>query len=299
MEMRNRTVPSAVNAYANPANRKKQIAHFFLYFLLIAVSIIMLYPMLWLLGTSFKSNADIHSSIWFMPKSINWQPYINGWRTGSEYTMGHYFINTFTIVIPTVAFTIFSSVITAYGFARFEFPGKKALFSLLIATMLLPPIILRIPQYVMWGQFKALDTYIPLVLPHLFAADGVFVFMLIQFFRSIPKDLDEAAKIDGCNSVKTLTHILAPVIKPGIVSIGLFSFMWSMNDFLGPLIYVSSVSKYPVTIALRMSMDATGAGYDENQIIAMSIISIIPSIIVFAIGQKQFVEGLTTGSIKG
>lgn len=296
--MRNSYDATAVSINPRQTNHKK-ISHFILYFLLIAVSIIMLYPMLWLFGASFKSNADIHSSIWFMPKSFSWQPYINGWRTGSEYNMGHYFINTFAIVIPTVAFTIVSSVITAYGFARFNFPGKKVLFSLLISTMLLPPIILRIPQYVMWGQFKALDSYTPLILPHLFASDGVFVFLLFQFFRSIPKDLDEAAKIDGCNSAKTLTRILAPVIKPGIVSVGLFSFMWSMNDFLGPLIYVSSVSKYPVTIALRMSMDATGSGYDENQIIAMSIISIIPSIVVFALGQKQFVEGLTTGSLKG
>ena len=276
-------------------NVKKTI----LYFFLILVGIIMLYPMIWLFGASFKSNADIHTSIWFMPKSFSWTPYINGWKTGSEYTMGHYFINTFKMVVPTVVFTVVSCVLTSYGFARFDFPFKKVLMTLLIATMLLPNIILRIPQYVLWGQFKALDSYIPLVLPHLFACDGVFVFLLIQFFRSIPRDLDEAARIDGCNRLKTLLYILVPVIKPGIVSIALFSFMWSMNDFLGPLIYVSSVEKYPVTIALRMSMDTTGAGYDENQIIAMSIITLLPSIIVFAIGQKQFVKGLTTGSIKG
>jgi oligogalacturonide transport system permease protein len=283
----------------NRAIANKHIKIMILYTIMIFVSVIMLYPMLWLVGASFKSNSDIHSSIWFMPSSINWQPYLNGWRTGSEYTMGHYFINTFLIVIPTVAFTIISSVLTAYGFARFQFPGKKVLFSLLIATMLLPTVILRIPQYVMWGQFHVLDSYIPLVLPHLFASDGVFVFLLIQFFRNIPKELDEAAKIDGCGRFKTLINILVPVVKPGVISIGLFSFMWSMNDFLGPLIYVSSVEKYPVTIALRMSMDATGSGYDENQIIAMSIISLLPSIIVFALGQKQFVAGLTTGSVKG
>lgn len=278
---------------------KKQIRKAALYLLLIAVSVIMLYPMVWLFGASFKSNADIHSSIWFMPKSFSIEPYQHGWVTGSEYTMGRYFINTFKMVIPTVIFTIVSSVLTAYGFARFEFPGKKVLFSLLIATMLLPIIILRIPQYVMWGWFRVLDTYTPLVLPHLFASDGVFVFLLIQFFRSIPKELDEAAKIDGCSRMNTLIRILVPVIKPGVVSIGLFSFMWAMNDFIGPLIYISSVKKYPVTIALRMSMDATGNGYDENQIIAMSVISLIPSIVVFALGQKQFVEGLTTGSVKG
>lgn len=281
------------------AKIRKIIRKGIMYAVLVIVSVIMLYPMLWLFGASFKSNADIHSSVWFMPKSFSFDPYYHGWITGSEYTMGHYFANTFKMVIPTVVCTIVSCVVTAYGFARFEFPGKKILFSLLIATMLLPNIILRIPQYVMWGGFKALDTYVPLVLPHLFASDGVFVFLLIQFFRSIPKDLDEAARIDGCSRLDTLLRILVPVVRPGIVSIGLFSFMWAMNDFIGPLIYISSVKKYPVTIALRMSMDATGNGYDENKIIAMSIIALLPSIVVFAFGQKQFVEGLTTGSLKG
>lgn len=282
------------------STRRTHIKNFWMYAILFVVAIIMLYPILWLFGASFKSNAEIHSSIGFIPSTFSMQPYINGWKTGTEYTMGHYFINTFKIVIPRVLFTIVSVTLVAYGFARFQFPFKKQCFALLIGTLLLPQVILRIPSYLMWKSFQLLDTFAPLTLPHLFATDAFFVFMLIQFFRGIPKDLDEAAKIDGCDRFNTLIRILVPCIKPAIISIGLFSFMWAMNDFMGPLIFISSVEKYPVTIALRMSMDATGsAGYEENQIIAMSVVSLLPSIIVFMFAQKQFVDGITTGSVKG
>jgi oligogalacturonide transport system permease protein len=282
------------------AIRRSRARNFWMYVALIAVAVVMLYPMVWLFGASFKSNSEIHSSIWFMPKTFSLQPYINGWITGTQYTMGHYFINTFKIVIPRVLFTVLSVTCVSYGFARFNFPFKKNLFALLIGTLLLPQVILRIPSYLMWKAFHLLDTFAPLTLPYLFATDAFFVFMLIQFFRGIPMELDEAAKIDGCGRFGTLIRILVPCIKPAIVSIALFAFMWSMNDFMGPLIFISSVDKYPVTIALRMSMDATGsAGYEENQIIAMSIVSLIPSIAVFMCAQNQFIDGITTGSVKG
>jgi oligogalacturonide transport system permease protein len=279
--------------------KKTKSSTIMLYVVLVLVSVIMLYPIVWLIGASFKTNAEIHSSIGFWPKTLDFTPYIEGWKTGTQYTMGHYFINTFKIVIPKVIFTVVSCTVVAYGFARFEFPYKKTMFALLIGTLLIPNIILRIPSYLMWRNFGLLDTYTPLTLPSLFATDGFFVFMLIQFFRSIPKELDEAAKIDGCGRFRTLVLILLPVIKPAIISVGLFTFLWTMNDFMGPLIFISSVEKYPVTIALRMSMDATGAGYAENRVIAMSIVSLVPSITVFLLAQKRFIEGLTAGSIKG
>ncbi|MDF2594341.1 MAG: ABC-type transporter, integral rane subunit [Clostridia bacterium] len=270
-----------------------------LYIILIFVAIFMMYPIIWLVGASFKSNADIFTSIWFMPKAFDFAPYIQGWKTGTEYTMGHYFINTFEIVIPKVIFTVISVTLTSYGFARFNFPFKKICFAILIGTLLLPNIILRIPSYMMWRTFGLLDTYVPLVLPSLFAVDAFFVFMLIQFLRSIPKDLDESAKIDGCSTIKTLIYILVPVLKPAIISVGLFTFMWTMNDFMGPLIFISSVEKYPLTIALKMSMDATGGAFDWNKVIAMSLLGLIPSILVFFSAQKYFIEGISTSGIKG
>ncbi|MGN0606085.1 MAG: carbohydrate ABC transporter permease [Oscillospiraceae bacterium] len=279
--------------------KNKFIRNALIYIFLTATSLIMLYPLLWLFGASFKSNREIFSSLWFMPEKFDFSAYVNGWKTSGTYTMGHYFINTFKIVIPRVVFSVISSVITAYGFARFEFPLKKQLFSLLIFTMILPETLLRIPSYRLWNMFGMLDTYFPLILPSALAGEGLFVFMLVQFFKGIPKELDEAAKIDGCNSLQTLVYVLVPCIRPAVVSVGVFSFLWSVNNFVEPLIYISSVKKYPITLAVRMSMDSTGQGYEWNSIIAMSLIGLIPSVLVFLLAQKYFTSGISTSGISG
>ncbi len=268
------------------------------YAILIAVGILMLYPLVWLIGASFKTNAEIFTSIGFMPKEFDFSGYIRGWKTSTEYTFATYFANTFKIVIPKVILTVISTTVTAYGFARFKFKGKKLLFSILIATLLLPNVVLRIPQYLMYREFNWLDSYKPLVVPAAFAVDAFFVFMMIQFMKGLPKDLEEAAVIDGCNSFQVLWYILIPMLKPAMISVALFQFMWTMNDFLGPLIYISSVKKYPVSIALKMSMDASTL-VQWNQTLAMSVIVLIPSLVVFFIAQKHFVDGISTTGMKG
>lgn len=279
--------------------RKKKVKSFIRYFILTVVAVIMFYPFLWLIGASFKSNSEIFTSIGVIPNKIDFTPYVEGWKTSTEYTFTRYFLNTFKYVIPKVILTIISSVLTAYGFARFKFPYKKPLFAILIATLLLPKVILRIPSYLLWKTFGLLDTYYPLFLGSAFAIDAFFVFMLIQFFRSIPKELDESAIVDGCNSFQILVHILLPLLKPAIISVALFQFMWTMNDFIGPLIYISSVEKYPVAIALKMSIDTTSGVFQWNRVIAMSLISLLPSIIVFFSAQKHFIEGISTSGLKG
>ena len=187
------------------------------YSVLIIVGFIMLYPLLWMIGSSFKTNAEIFSSVGFIPKSLNFDNYVKGWETSTEYSFITYFINTFKILVPKVFFTIISTVITAYAFARFKIPGKKILFGILIGTLLLPEIVVRIPQYLIYKQFGWLDTYLPLIVPSAFGVDAFFVFMLVQFFRGIPKDLEEAAEIDGCNTFQTLIYVLVPVLKPAII----------------------------------------------------------------------------------
>jgi oligogalacturonide transport system permease protein len=269
------------------------------YTILTFVAFIMLYPILWLIGASFKSNSEIFGSIGFIPKKLDFTPYVNGWVTGTQYTFTTYFLNTFMIVIPKVIVTVISVVLTAYGFARFSFPGKKIFFGILIATLFLPHIVTRIPMYLLWNKLGMLDRFAPLIIPSAFAVDAFFVFMLIQFMRSIPRELDEAATIDGCGPFRILIDIIIPILKPAIISVALFQFMWTMNDFMSPLIYISSVEKYPVSIALKMAMDTTAGAFDWNQIIAMSIIALIPSILLFLFAQKYFVEGISTSGIKG
>lgn len=269
------------------------------YIILTLVAIVMIYPILWLIGASFKTNAEIFTEIGFIPKRLDFTPYINGWKTRTEYTFGTYFANTFKLVIPQVVFSLVSSTIVAYGFARFDFKFKNIMFALLMATMFLPEVVTRIPLFLFWKNLGMLNTYVPLIAKTVFAQEPFFVFMLIQFFRSIPRDLDEAAIIDGCGSFQVLWRVLLPQLKPALTSCVLFKFIWSFSDFLGPLIYITSVEKYPVSLALKMSIDTSSGVVEWNQIMAMSIISLLPAIILFFSGQKYFVEGVTSSGIKG
>ena len=169
-----------------------------------------------------------------------------------------------------------------------------------MSTLFLPQVVLNVPQYIMFNQFGWINhpLYLALSVPTIFETDTYFVFMLIQFLRNIPKELEEAAKIDGCNSVKTLWYVIVPMLKPSIVSCALFQFMWSSNDFMGPLLYVNTPAKYPASIFVKMSMDAD-TGFEWNRVLAMSLISIIPSLIVFFLAQDSFIDGIAAGGVKG
>jgi oligogalacturonide transport system permease protein len=259
---------------------------------------VMLYPLLWLMGASFKSNAEIFTEIGFWPAQFDFSAYARGWKTSTEYTFATYFLNSLLITLPRIVVTVISCVLVAYAFARFEFWGKKLLFSVMVGTMMLPLIILRLPQYLMFKEFGWLDTYLPLIVPSAFATDTFFVFMLVQFLRGIPRDMEEAAQIDGCNALQLLWHIIVPLLKPALISVVVFQFIWTMNDFMGPLIYLSTVEKYPVSLALKMSIGAT----EEVQwasVIAISVVALLPSVVVFFLAQRHFIEGAANSGIKG
>ena len=279
--------------------RRNLISALIRYGILTAVALVMIYPILWLVGATFKTNNEIFTTVNFIPKRIDFTPYIEGWKTRTQFTFTTFFLNTFQYVIPKILFCLVSSTLVAYGFARFQFPFKKFFFSLLMATMLLPAVVTRIPLYLLWKNLGLLDTYVPLIAPTIFANEPFFVFMLIQFLRSIPTYLDEAATVDGCNSFEILIRILLPALKPAIVSCTIFQFIWSFNDFLGPLIYVTSLSKYPVALALKMSIDQSSGIVEWNQILAMSFLALLPALILFFAAQKYFVEGITSTGAKG
>ena len=281
---------------------RHKIARFFQYFVLIAVGFIMIYPLLWMIGATFKSNAEIFSGIGFIPKN----PTLEGYKLavtqnyGGDINIWRAMLNTYSFVFPKVIFTVISSVIAAYGFSRFKFKGRDILFSIMISTLFLPQVVLNVPQYLMYNTFGWIDSpwYLPLWVPSLFATETYFVYQLVQFMRSIPHDLDEAAAIDGCGPVKTLYKIICPMLSPSLVACGLFQFMWSCNDFMGPLLYVSTPRKYPMSIFVTLSMDADN-GFSWNRILALSLISIIPQLIVFFAAQDSFIDGIAAGSVKG
>src|SRR5699024_867337 len=176
---------------------------------------------------------------------------------------------------------------------------KRILFLLLISTLFLPEVVTRIPQYILFRELDFLNTYVPLIAPDALAQNAFFVFMMVQFLRSIPDDLDEAAYIDGANSFEVLWMILLPSMKPVLINTVIFQFIWTFNDFLGPLIYITSVDKYPVSLALQMSVDATSGAVQYNQIFAMSVISLLPAIILFFALQKYFIGGDISSGLKG
>ena len=281
--------------------RKRQIATICKYVVLVLVGILMIYPLVWMIGASFKTNSEIFSSIGFIPKQPTFEGYKNAMNGyGGDIDIWKSMLNTYKIVIPKVVLTIASCTLTAYGFARFKFKGHDMLFALLMATLFLPNVVLNVPQFIMYNGWGWVDSplYLPLIVPSVFAQDTYFVFMLIQFLRNVPRELDEAAKIDGCTALGTLWHVIVPVLKPAMTSAALFQFMWSSNDFMGPLLYVSTPKRYPAAIFVKMSMDAD-TGFSWNRILALSLISIIPSLVVFFLAQDQFIYGVTAGSVKG
>ena len=279
-----------------------KVGKFFQYFVLIVVGIIMIYPLVWMIGATFKSNAEIFSGIGFIPKNPTLEGYVAAvtQNYGGDINILRSMLNTYSYVLPKVVFTVISSVIAAYGFSRFRFVGRDFLFSIMISTLFLPQVVLNVPQYLMYNKFGWINSpfYLSLWVPTLFATETYFVYQLVQFMRSIPHDLDEAASIDGCGPVKILYKIICPMLSPSLVAVALFQFMWSCNDFMGPLLYVQTPSKYPMSLFVKLSMDADN-GFSWNRILALSLISIIPQLIVFFCAQDAFIDGIAAGSVKG
>ncbi|MFA7128024.1 MAG: carbohydrate ABC transporter permease [Sphaerochaeta sp.] len=259
---------------------------------------IMIYPLIWLFFSSFKTNAEIFGSISLLPSNPVWNTYAKGWAGSGQITYGNFYANTFMLVIPTVVFTVVSSSLVAYGFARFNFRFKKTLFMIMISTLMLPNAVIIIPRYLLFNRLGWLNSYLPFIVPVAFACTPFFIYMMIQFFRGLSRSMDEAATIDGCSTFQVYALVLMPLCKPALFSAAIFQFIWTWNDFFNSLIYINSVKKYPIALALRMSLDATSAA-NWNQVLAMSILSLVPGTILFFSAQQYFVDGISSGAIKG
>ena len=287
--------------YNRKVKRKNQISSIIRYTVLIVVGIFMVYPLLWMVGATFKENSEIFAGLNIIPRHPTLEGYQNAVKSyGGNINIWKALFNTFCIVIPKVAFTLVSATLTAYGFGRFNFVGKKILYPIMISTLFLPQVVLNVPQYILYNRLGWVGSplYLPLIVPSLFACDTYFIFMLVQFLHNVPHELEEAAKIDGCNVVQTLVKVVVPMLMPALISCALFQFMWSSNDFMGPLLYVNTPAKYPASYFVKLSMDSD-AGFSWNRVLATSLISIIPSIVIFFLAQDQFVEGISAGGVKG
>lgn len=296
-----RSSSAQLRAANKKLQRKRRTSTIIRYTVLTIVGLIMIYPLVWMVGATFKENSEIFTSMKPIPLKATFNGYKNAIKSyGGNINIWKAMLNTYSYVVPEVILTVISSVLTAYGFARFKFIGHKVLFAFMMAMLFLPQVVLNIPQYMLFNKFGWVGSnlYLPLIVPTAFAVESYFIFMLIQFLRGVPKEMEEAAQIDGCNSIKTLIKIIIPMILPAIVSCALFKFMWTSNDFIGPLLYVNTPAKYPATIFVKLSMDSD-AGFDWNRVLATSLISILPNIIIFFAAQNQFVEGVSAGGVKG
>lgn len=267
------------------------------YLFLIVCSIIMLYPIFWLFSSALKSNEEIPKSN-LIPSVLHWDNFSAGWSAIPGFSFAHFFYNSFFIAICSVIGTVLSSAIVAFGFARLNFPLKNFWFAILMLTLMLPAQVTLVPQYILFKYFDWVGTSLPLIVPHFLAVSPFFVFLMVQFIRGIPHDLDESAKIDGCSTPGIAFKIVLPLCMPAVITSALFSFIWTWDDFLGQMIYLTDTAKYTVPLALRLFLDNTSA-VTWGPMYAMSVLSVLPCFAIFLSAQKYFVEGISTTGIKG
>ncbi len=291
--------PAAIYNPKSETSLAKGIKSAIFHIVAIGLVSIVLYPALWMIASSFKPNSEIggsNTALWSNNFSMdNFVTAMDG--IGGVSTMT-FFTNSLILAVGAVVGTVLSASISAYAFARINFPGRGFFFGMMIATLLLPFHVVIIPQYIVFQQLGFVDTYIPLLIGKFLAADAFFVFLMVQFMRGLPAELDEAARIDGAGHVRIFGSIMLPLMKPALISTSIFSFIWSWNDFLGPLLYLNTPEKYPLPLALRLFVDQTQSS-DYGAMIAMSVLALMPVLIFFLIFQRYIVEGVSTQGLKG
>jgi len=260
---------------------------------------IMVYPLIWMVLSSFKpTDMVLPTSAQLIPTQWTLDNYIQGWKGFMGYTFSTFFANSFFISLLATFGTLLSSSLVAYALQRLHFRMKRVLFVLVLSTMMLPAQILMIPQFMWYRHLNWVGTYYPMILPYFFAIQGFFVYLIMNFIGGIPKDLDEAAKIDGCSYYGIFVRVILPLIVPAMVTSAIFSFIWRWDDYLSALLYVNRASMRPISLALQLFNDPS-SGSDIGSILAMSTLSIVPATIIFLIFQKSLVEGIASTGIKG
>jgi multiple sugar transport system permease protein len=259
---------------------------------------VVLYPLLWMVLASFKPSADINGNVSLLPENPTIQNYVKVLQGIGGIPVYTFFINSLILAVGSVIGVVISSSMAAYAFARVRFAGSKIFFGLMIATLLLPFHVLIIPQYIIFQRLGLIDTFVPLLVVKFLATEAFFVFLMVQFIRNLPMELDEAARIDGAGHPRVFFSITLPLIKPALVTSSIFAFIWSWNDFLGPLLYLNSTDKYPLPLALRLYNDQSSVS-DYGATIAISVLALIPIALFFFIFQRFLVEGVATQGLKG
>ena len=263
---------------------------------LTALAVIMLYPVIWMVVSSLRPNNEIFRSPGLVLEGLRFANYSDGW-TALSAPFGHYLLNSAILVLGCIIGNLVSRSMAAYAFARLEFSGKKLWFGLMLGTIMLPIHVIIVPQYIIFSNLGWVNTFLPLIVPKLLATDAFFVFLMVQFIRGIPRELDEAARIDGAGHPRIFLRVILPLMLPALATTTIFTFIWTWNDFFSQLIYLTDPEMYTVPVALRSFVDSTVAS-SWGSMFAMSVVSLLPIFLAFLIGQRYLIKGIATTGIK-
>lgn len=298
------SAPAALAAARDPARarrRRRMKARLWklgAHALLIGLLFVMLYPVLWLVSSSFRHQDDIFREPGLWPTSFTLDNYVSGWRFFEGFTFADFFVNSFLIAILCILGNLVSCSLAAYAFARLRFPLKTLWFALMLGSIMLPVHVQLIPQYIVFLNLGWVNTFIPLVLPKWLATDAFFVFLMVQFMRTLPRELEEAAEIDGAGFWQRYWRIILPLSSPAIVTTALFTFIFTYNDYLSQLIYLTSLDRTTVPLALRLFIDSGGGTSNFGGLFAMSVLSLGPVVGFFLASQRLIVQGFATTGLK-
>lgn len=280
--------------------RQRTLIDFLTYGLLGLGAAIVLVPFWWMVKTSLTAATRLFEfPPQFFPNPVVWSNYIEAWNA-LPVSFTRFTANTIFITVLAMTAEIFTSSLVAYGFARFRFPGRNFLFLLMLSTMMLPGVVTLVPTFIMWRELRLIDTYDPMTLGAWFAWGPAYVFLLRQFFLSLPREIEEAARLDGANTFQIYWHIMLPLVKPALLAIAVLSFIGNWNNFMGPLIYLNSGEKYPLIMALKffeqsLSKEAPLFHY----MMAMTTMMSFPLLMLYFYMQRTLIEGITAGAVKG
>jgi multiple sugar transport system permease protein len=251
-----------------------------------------------MMSAAFKTNAEIFTGLRFLPENPVLSNFINGWKGVSGYHFGRFLFNSLFIAIMAIAGNIVSCSMAAYAFSKLKFRLNALLFSIMMLTLMLPFHVKLIPQYIVYNAAGWVNTFLPLIVPKFFATEGFFIFLLVQYMRNISNEMLEAPRLDGCGTLQIYLRFIMPLSVPALMTVGIFTFIWTWNDFFSQMIYLSNPGRFTVSVALRMFIDATGQS-SWGSLFAMSSLSLAPLFVIFIVFQRYLIEGITTGSLKG
>ena len=285
---------------AQSVRRQKIVINFITYLLLGLGAAIVLVPFLWMIRTSLTAETRLFEyPPPLIPDPIVWRNYVEAWNA-LPVSFTRFTANTIFITVLAMTAEIFTCSLVAYGFARFRFPGRNFLFILMLSTMMLPGVVTLVPTFILWRELKLIDTYDPMTLGAWFAWGPAYIFLLRQFFLSLPREIEEAARIDGANTFQIYWHIMLPLVKPALLAIAVLSFIGNWNNFMGPLIYLNSGEKFPLIMALKFFEESLSKEAPKfHYMLAMTTIMSFPLLMLYFFMQRTLIEGITAGAVKG